>query len=89
MLTKPILLAFLVACGVNSSTATIESATEQHDKKPPDERTDQHFCCQSVDPESKTGDDCIAIGPNQIDACANVLTCPGSWAKQDGKVVCK
>jgi hypothetical protein len=38
MITKPLLLAFLAACGVPSNTATIESPpVEQPDKQPPDD----------------------------------------------------
>jgi hypothetical protein len=50
---------------------------------------DQHFCCHSVDPKTKSGEGCNTIGPNQIDACAEVLVCPGFWAKHDRTIYCE
>ena len=89
MFTKPLLLAFLAACGIHSSTATTEPPAEQPDKPPPGPQVeDQHFCCQAVNQKNLTGDGCITIGPNQIDACDKVLYCEGNWSKDDGHVVC-
>jgi hypothetical protein len=67
------------------------NAPDQPDKLQPEEdiQEDQHFCCHSVDPKSKTGDGCVTIGANQIDTCGEVLYCPGFWAKHDGKVSCE
>lgn len=90
MITKPLLLALLAACGVPSNTATIESPpSEQPDKPPDDDQMDQHFCCQSVDPKTMSGEGCQTMGAGQIDLCANVLYCEGNWAKVDGKVTCE
>jgi hypothetical protein len=90
MITKPLLLALLAACGVPSNTATIESPTEQPDKRPPDDdQMDQHFCCQSVDQKNLSGDSCQTIAPTQIDLCNKVLYCEGNWSKDDGHVVCE
>jgi hypothetical protein len=91
MITKPLLLAFLAACGVPFDTATIESPpVEQPDKqRPDDEQMDQHFCCQTVDPKNLTGDGCTTIEPGQINACSEVLYCEGNWTKHNDKVTCQ
>lgn len=88
MLTKPVLLALLAACGVNSSTATAEPPSEQPDRAPPDEgEKDYIFCCQDVDTAKETGEGCITIGEKQIDSCSTVLACE-TFTKKDGKVTC-
>jgi hypothetical protein len=88
MFTKTILFAVLAACAVQSDQAT---APDEPDKLPPQEDVpaEQHFCCQTVDPKTLTGEGCVTIGPNQIDACSEVLYCEGNWAKHDGKVFCQ
>lgn len=91
MLTKPILIALLAACGVNSSPGAADPPTEQPEKKPPaDVQEDQHWCCQSVNHKGKTGEGCSAISGSLevINSCANVLYCPGFWTKEDGNVTC-
>jgi hypothetical protein len=91
MLTKPLLLALLAACGAPSNTATIESPpVEEPDKQPPDDdQMDQHFCCQAVDQKNLSGDGCQTIAPTQIDVCNKVLYCEGNWSKDDGHVKCE
>jgi hypothetical protein len=91
MFTKTILFAVLAACGVQANGATSPDEPDEPDKLRPgdDIQEEQHFCCHSVDPKAKTGDGCVTIGPNQIDACGEVLYCPGFWAKHDGKVFCE
>lgn len=92
MITKPLLLALLAACGVPSNTATIESPpTEQPDKQPPDDPglEDQHFCCQSISEKEFSGDGCTAISKEAINSCPNVLYCPDAWKKKDGNVTCE
>jgi hypothetical protein len=90
MLTKPLLAIILVACGANSSGATTEFATEQPDKKPPDETAKEnvYFCCQDADLKSGSGDDCLTIGEKEIDRCNTVLACADGFIKKDGKVTC-
>ena len=69
---KAIMLAALAACGVQPTPATnADPPAEQPDVPPESEikPLDQHFCCQSVDHKSLSGDGCVTIGPNQIDAC--------------------
>jgi hypothetical protein len=89
MLTKPILLTFLAACGVSSDSKTAEPPPEQPDKKPPDEsRQDQHFCCVQVNLEKKSGDDCVPIGAAQLLACNEILYCSGDWGKSNGVTKC-
>ena len=89
MLTKPILLALLAACGVNSSTATTEPPSEQPDREPPDEiEKDYVFCCHDVDTAKKSGEGCITIGEKQIDSCSTVLACADGFTKKDGTVTC-
>jgi hypothetical protein len=88
--TKSLILAALAACGVPSNPATTEPPpTEQPDKQPPEEKQkDQHFCCQSVDPKTMSGEGCFTIGKGQVDQCPELLYCAGSYAKHDGKVYC-
>jgi hypothetical protein len=78
------------------SVDNVKAATEQPPPDDPDKvaprediQEDQHFCCQSVDPKAMTGNGCVIIGQSQIDQCAEVLYCAGSWAKHDGKVSCE
>ncbi|PRQ06231.1 hypothetical protein [Enhygromyxa salina] len=90
MLTKSLLLAFLAACGVNSSDSPTEPPTERPEKKPPDDIEKVHiFCCQKVDVKTKTGDGCVTIGSDKIDSCSSVLACAGSFTKVDGTVTCR
>jgi hypothetical protein len=88
---RPIAFAILAACGVPSNMATIESPTEQPDKKPPDDPAleDQHFCCTSVSLKDFTGEGCTAVAKEAINSCPNVLYCPEGWAKSEGKVACE
>jgi hypothetical protein len=95
MLTKPLLAIILAACGVNSNqAATAEPLpSEQPDEiapppEPPPE--DSHWCCQSVDPKTKSGEGCNHISGTSevINACANYLNCSGGATKVDGKVTC-
>jgi hypothetical protein len=90
MLTKPLLLALLAACGVRPATATApddQPLAPPETEEPPE---DQHFCCQSVDHKNKTGDGCTAISGSLevINSCNKVLYCPGFWTKDDGVVTC-
>jgi hypothetical protein len=90
---KAILFAALAACGVPSTPATAEPPPEQPDKlHPPGEvkPIDQHFCCQSVDPKTESGEGCTAISDSLelINTCGKVLHCEGNWTKDDGKVSC-
>jgi hypothetical protein len=91
MLTKSRLALILAACGV-SIPATADPPAEQPDKIVPTEPTvkpiDQHFCCQSVDPKTMSGEGCLTIGKGQVDQCPELLYCAGSYAKHDGKVYC-
>jgi hypothetical protein len=90
MLTKPLILAILAACGVNSSAATTEPPSEQPDKQPPDDEgvLDQHFCCADIDPKKPSGDGCLPIGKEHMASCGKVLYCSGNWTNVDGKVTC-
>lgn len=90
MLTKPLLLALLAACGVNSSgSGGVISPSEKPLAPPDDSQEDgQHFCCTEVDEKNAKGDGCLPIGKEHITSCSNVLYCGGSWVKKDGKVTC-
>lgn len=88
MVTKPLLLTIIAACGVASGAAT---PAEQPDKKPPlaDIEEGQHFCCFSVTASGKgTGEGCTGIDKVNINSCDKVLYCEGGWVKEDGKVTC-
>lgn len=59
------------------------------DKQDPDvEVEDQHFCCQSVDLDKWSGEDCTTIPAELINSCAEVLYCGGNWGKSGNKVKC-
>jgi hypothetical protein len=59
--------------------------------KPHDEPKvkDQHFCCQSVDSKTFTGEGCSLITEQQVALCNKILYCEGNWVKDDGKVTCE
>lgn len=83
--TFPLLL-LLTACGLGP-----DAASKPDSNQPPVEvGEDQHFCCQSIDFDSKTGsgEGCVTIAKEQINQCNNVLYCEGRWHKQDGDVKC-
>jgi hypothetical protein len=90
MLSKPVLIALLAACGVNPSTETTDPPTEQPDKKPPDETVKEnvYFCCQDADLKTASGEGCLTIGEKEIDRCNTVLACADGFIKKDGKVFC-
>lgn len=73
---------------------TLPTPTEQPDEYEPVEPevkpTDSHWCCQSVDPKTQSGEGCNAFSGaiELINACANYLYCEGNVTKQDGKVTC-
>ncbi|PRQ04858.1 hypothetical protein [Enhygromyxa salina] len=85
MLTKAIMFTLLAAaCGANPN-----SATEEPEKEPPDEiQEDQHFCCQSVSPNSPSGEGCQLVPKEYIAQCQKILYCESSWTMDDGKVTC-
>jgi hypothetical protein len=89
---KAILFAALAACGVPSTTATAESEqpTEFEPPEPVVKPIDGHFCCQSVDPKTKSGEGCTAFSGSVevINQCAEYLYCSGDHAKHDGKTYC-
>jgi hypothetical protein len=92
MLTKPLLAIILTTCGVSSTPAAADPPAEQPDEYEPTEPAvkpmDQHFCWQSVDPKTMSGEGCLTIGKGQVDQCPELLYCAGSYAKHDGKVYC-
>ena len=89
MYVKPVILAFLAACGLDSKGATTDPS-EQPDKLPPDppEEAGYIFCCQDVDPKTASGQGCVTIGEKQIDQCSTVLACGEKFTKKDGTVTC-
>jgi hypothetical protein len=86
MFTKTILFAVLAACGVPSTPTTAPA-----EKQPPEEdvQEDQHFCCQSVNPKTFTGEGCSLITVQQVALCNKILYCEGNWVKDDDKVTCE
>jgi hypothetical protein len=86
MLTKPLLLALLAACGAHSSPAT--APDEQPIEPPEDIQKDVFFCCNSADLKTKSGEGCLTIGEKEVDRCATVLSCTDGFIKQDGVVTC-
>jgi hypothetical protein len=90
MVIKPLIIAFLAACGVNSNLAPTEQSAEQPDVQPPDDinKDNVYFCCHDVDAKTKSGDGCVTIGEKEIDRCDTVLFCADGGTKKDGKVTC-
>src|SRR5688572_5665524 len=96
MLTvKPFILALIAACGVTAGAASSPATAEPPPSEQPDaphemKPKDQHFCCQSVDHKSLSGDNCNAISDalEVINACGEVLYCEGNWTKSQGTVRC-
>ncbi len=88
-MSKQLLFAVLAACGVESSAA---DPIEDRPLESPDDvdaPDDQHFCCESVDSSNWTGKNCTLIAKEQLVACsADILYCPGKWARTDGKIKC-
>lgn len=96
MLTKPLLLALLAACGAPSNV--------QPDAAPPDAPDDveppdvvkppeaQYFCCQSVSADTKTnyghGDGCNMIDAGRAALCSELLYCPSGFVSSQGSVDC-
>jgi hypothetical protein len=90
MLSKPLLIALLAACGVPSNTATTEPPREQpDDKQPPDEppQEDQHFCCEKLS-GSGSGTGCVFISEKQAALCDKLLYCGSTYEKDGDKVTC-
>jgi hypothetical protein len=70
--------------------AGLGTTPDEPDKLPPEDDApkDQHWCCQSVNPKTASGEGCHPIGPEHITACNKVLFCDGKWVKDDDKVYC-
>jgi hypothetical protein len=92
---RTIIIAALAACGVSptQNPAAADPPVAPDDKELPDGEIipiESHWCCQSVDPKTASGEGCTSISgtPEVINACAEYLNCSGSAAKHDGKVTC-
>jgi hypothetical protein len=87
MFTKLVRLAVLAACGVQAKQAT---APGEPDDRPPGDAVEegQHFCCDSVDLKSKSGEGCVTLAAGQIDLCPDVLYCSGDWGKTGNTTKC-
>ncbi len=91
---KAIVFAALAACGVNPTPAAADPPAEEPGEYEPTEPIvkpkESHWCCQSVDPKTKSGEGCTAFSGSVevINTCAEYLHCPGGAAKHDGKVTC-
>ena len=85
---RTIIIAALAACGVSSIPATAEPPDEYEPTEPDVKPLDQHFCCQSLDPKSPSGNDCVPVDESHLAACNKVLYCEGSYTNDDGKVTC-
>ena len=90
---KAIVFAALAACGISPTPATTDPPDEPDEYEPAEptvKPTDSHWCCQSVDPKTKSGEGCTAFSGSIeiINTCAQYLYCDGSATTQDGKVTC-
>jgi uncharacterized lipoprotein NlpE involved in copper resistance len=51
--------------------------------------TGERFCCSSLDSSWFVGEGCVRIDVEDVDTCANVLACGGTWKRTaEGQVVC-
>jgi hypothetical protein len=90
MLTKPLLLAIIAACGVSNSATQPEGPGDLEPPEADKPAEDQHFCCKSVDLKNASGEDCFTLPKDGklIDLCAEVLYCSGDWGKSNGVTQC-
>jgi hypothetical protein len=60
------------------------------DRQPPGTSCEvgQNFCCNQVNVSTQSGDGCVAISTENINACSKVLSCGDVWVKIDGQVTC-
>jgi hypothetical protein len=88
MLSKPLLVAVLAACGLSSYTETTEPPSEPPIEVPtPPEEAGQHFCCESLNGNG-SGNGCVMIGKEHAALCDKILYCGSSYEKDGGKVKC-
>jgi hypothetical protein len=91
VLIKPLIIAFLAACGP-SNPATTEPPPEQPVEPPNDGLEDggHNFCCQEIDPNPDvfSGDGCVEIAEVHVALCNKLLYCPDKYKKVDGTVTC-
>jgi hypothetical protein len=91
MLSKPLVFTALAACSLPSASTANQP---ERPLEPPvvEQGENQHFCCSEVHLDTKrkigTGDDCVAIAKENINACNAVLYCPSLYTKSDGVVTC-
>jgi hypothetical protein len=63
---------------------------DESERRPsPDVQEGQNFCCNDVNANTLTGEGCVAISIENINACSKVLYCGGDYVKIDGTVVCR
>jgi hypothetical protein len=81
MSIKALLLSILAACNTDPT---------ERPANPPGtgEEDGQHFCCTTVDSGNKSGEGCVGISKENINACSKVLYCSADWTKDDGVVRC-
>jgi hypothetical protein len=95
MFPKPLLFALLAAIGVHTGPEANPNPGNPGEQpipiQPPtvDGGREQHFCCKVVDVDKRTGEECVTISKKGIDSCAEVLFCPGFFAKHAGVVTCE
>jgi hypothetical protein len=88
VLSKPLFVAVLAACGISSNTETTEPPNEPPIEVPtPPEEAGQHFCCESLNGNG-SGNDCVMIGKEHAALCDKILYCGSSYEKDGGKVKC-
>ena len=81
---KTLILTLVTACSGVTTNMSPGDVDRDIDPGPP---ADQHFCCNKVN-DDWTGEGCTAVSKEHINACQNVLYCPGAWRKVDNKVTC-
>jgi hypothetical protein len=87
MLTKPLIVAFAVACGVSSTPATSEPPENYQPPPTPPVEDATYFCCDSVSGGNK-GEGCEEIPGSHVVLCDKVLKCPDGYSNDEGKVTC-
>lgn len=74
-MVKPIAIAITIAC-----TACTEATTAA--RSPAPER--QYFCCEKVELQWWSGQDCKPVDPKEAADCTEMLVCSGDWGRSDG-----
>jgi hypothetical protein len=80
-----------ILASILATFAALSGPPDETERRPPpaDVQEGQNFCCNEVNVNTLTGEGCVSIGTENINACSKVLYCGGDYVKIDGTVVCR